>query len=100
MMFHAVIVMNGDGSLVEGTGQFGPFSTSEMVAKRLLNHFNVLPVASPRQMAEWHNRLQELAEQTRLGIPITISSDPRHAFTDKYAKSVFAGDFSRWPDPV
>jgi beta-glucosidase len=100
MMFHAVIVMNEDGTLVEGDGQFGPFSTSGMVIGRLLNHFNVLPVAKPRQMAEWYNRLQQLAESARLGIPVTISSDPRHAFSDNNANSVFAGTFSRWPDPV
>ena len=33
-------------------------------------------------MAEWHNRLQELAASTRLGIPVTISTDPRHSFSD------------------
>ena len=46
--------------------------------------------AGPREMAEWYNRLQALAEDTRLGIPVTISSDPRHAFSDNPATS-FAG---------
>ena len=30
-------------------------------------------------VARWHNELQRMAERTRLGIPITFSSDPRHA---------------------
>ena len=51
-------------------------------------------------MAEWHNRLQALAESTRLGIPVTISSDPRHAFSDNPATSLFAGAFSQWPEPI
>jgi beta-glucosidase len=51
-------------------------------------------------MAEWHNRLQRLAESTRLGIPITISSDPRHAFSDNPATSFMASAFSQWPEPL
>ncbi len=41
MMFHAMIGMNQDGSLVEETQPFNPTSTSEMVGERLINHFNV-----------------------------------------------------------
>jgi beta-glucosidase len=79
---------------------FGPFSTSERVAARLINQFNVLRAGGARPMAEWHNRLQELAEQTRLGIPVTISSDPRHAFSDNPATSFLAGAFSQWPESL
>ncbi|MBV9280993.1 MAG: glycoside hydrolase family 3 C-terminal domain-containing protein, partial [Chloroflexi bacterium] len=39
-------------------------------------------------------------EGTRLGIPVTISTDPRHAFTDNPATSMFAGKFSLWPEPI
>src|SRR5437867_2434332 len=31
-------------------------------------------------LAAQNNTLQEIAEQTRLGIPLTISTDPRHHF--------------------
>jgi beta-glucosidase len=100
LMFHDIIPIGQDGSLVEGEGMFGPFSTSEMVSTRLINHFNVLQGSDPRSMAEWHNRLQELAEATRLGIPVTISSDPRHGFSDNPASSFLAGAFSQWPEPL
>ncbi len=100
MLFHNMIPMGANGSLVEGAGMFGPFSTSDMVTTRRMNHFNVLQGAGPRQMAEWYNRLQELAEGTRLGIPITVSSDPRHAFSDNPATSFLSGAFSQWPEPL
>ena len=100
MLFHTMIMMGEDGSLVEGAGMFGPFSTAEMVATRRMNHFNILRGAGPRQMAEWYNRLQALAEGSRLGIPITISSDPRHAFSDNPATSFLSGAFSQWPEPL
>lgn len=100
MLFHTMLPMNPDGSLVEGESMFGPVSTSEMVAIQRMNHFNVLRGAEARSMAEWYNRLQELAEATRLGIPVTISSDPRHAFSDNPATSFLAGAFSQWPEPL
>ena len=100
LLFHTMIPMNEDGSLLEGTGLFGPFSTGEMVGTRRINHFNILQGSDPRRMAEWHNRLQELAEGTRLGIPVTISTDPRHAFSDNPATSFLAGAFSQWPEQL
>jgi len=36
-------------------------------------------VAAPRKFAEWSNGFQEIAEASRLGIPIMFSSDPRHS---------------------
>ena len=44
--------------------------------------------------------MQRLAEATRLGIPVTISSDPRHAFDENPATSWAAGAFSQWPEPI
>lgn len=64
-----------------------------------MNHFNVYMVTDPGNMAAWYNRLQKLAERTRLGIPVTISSDPRHAFSSGAAN--FASDhFSKWCEPI
>ncbi len=99
LMFQTMIGANPDGSLQEGEGRFGRPS-SAMVLDQLMNHFNVLSSPPPGPMAEWHNRLQELAASTRLGIPVTISSDPRHSFSDNPATSLFAGAFSLWPEPI
>ena len=100
LLFHAMIGMNADGSLVEEVGPFNPTSTSEMIGERLINHFNVYDLARPKQMAEWHNRLQQLAEGTRLGIPVTISSDPAHAFSKNPATGIGGNSYSRWPEPI
>src|SRR5207249_552249 len=100
MLFQPPIGMNPDGSLKEEPDFFSLLSTTELVTRLLLNHFNVFAVAEPRRMAEWYNRLQALAEDTRLGIPVTISSDPRHAFSNNPAASLTAGAFSQWPEPI
>ncbi|HEY4568641.1 MAG TPA: glycoside hydrolase family 3 N-terminal domain-containing protein, partial [Kribbella sp.] len=77
-------------------------STSDMVGNKKMNTFNVLQGTKPRLMAEWYNRLQALAESTRLGIPVTIASDPRHSYgvSDNPVASFLAGDFSEWPEPI
>ncbi len=93
LMFHQV-------AGIDDHGYYGDEHTRDFLLGRLINHFNVYQLPEPRAAAEWHNNLQRLAEQTRLGIPITISSDPRHAFTANPATSMAAGHFSQWPEPI
>ncbi|HEX5809086.1 MAG TPA: glycoside hydrolase family 3 N-terminal domain-containing protein [Anaerolineales bacterium] len=100
LMFQTMIAMNKDGTIFEKTGLFPIPQTSDMIARRLMNHFNLLYGSDPRHMAEWHNRIQKMAEQTRLGIPVTISTDPRHAFTQNPLTSLGGGGFSRFPEPT
>lgn len=98
LMFHTMIGMNPDGTFLEKTGMFPLPPTSDMVARRLMNHFNLLQGSTPRHMAAWHNRLQKLAERTRLGIPVTLSSDPRHAFSNNPLASLMSQGFSQFPE--
>jgi len=53
-------------------------------------------VAPVRVFAIWSNRMQEIAEATRLGIPIMFSTDPRHGAT---LGAHVSGKqyFSQWP---
>ena len=99
LMFHGMMPVGQDGNIVEGMTPRGPFSTRALVHGKHLNHFNIGDVAEPRTLATWHNHLQELALGTRLGIPITISSDPRHASSHNIATNIAAGAFSMWPEP-
>jgi beta-glucosidase len=92
LMFHAPIFMNPDGTPLDGS--------EERVTGRHLNHFNIYFAPGPRQHAEWHNRMQDLAKVTRLGIPVTISSDPRHSFAENFAAAWAAIGFSQWPEPI
>lgn len=55
---------------------------------------------SPKALAEMANAAQEVAEATRLGVPLTISSDPRNTMRATIGLSVDAGSFSLWPDPT
>lgn len=75
-------------------------SAVDLIAGRNMTHFNVMGTAPARRMAEWHNRLQEAAAATRLGIPVTLSTDPRHGVADNPGTAMAAGEFSHWPEPL
>ncbi|PRB10306.1 beta-glucosidase [Microbacterium sp. MYb72] len=101
LFFQTMIVMGEGGELSEGDANFGIPSNREYVVGHHMNHFNLLGVApKASDIAAWHNRLQELAASTRLGIPVSISTDPRHSFSDNPGATMFAGPFSQWPEPL
>ena len=54
----------------------------------------------PAALAAQNNTLQEIAERTRLGVPATISTDPRHHFQYVLGASVTEGQFSQWPETL
>ncbi|MEU9250972.1 glycoside hydrolase family 3 N-terminal domain-containing protein [Streptomyces sp. NPDC048270] len=100
-LFHSMLMMNADGSPVTETdGSMLPFTTPELIGDRLLTHFNLLGSHGAREMARWQNAVQEMAAATRLGIPVTLSTDPRHAFTDNVGASFNSGAFSAWPEAL
>lgn len=89
------------GPLTESDPVFGLPSADEYVNTKHMTHWNLLGVpGSARELAEWHNRLQALCAQTRLGIPATIATDPRHAFTDNPGTALLSGPFSQWPETL
>ncbi len=65
-----------------------------------VNSFITRLHGAPRFLAEQSNSVQELAEKTRLGIPLTISTDPRHHFEQVVGASVVGTAFSQWPEPL
>ncbi len=104
-MFITMIGMNTDGSLSELPTPSNPFSfflesNSSMVAKKLMNHFNIIQSTSPEAMAKWNNNIQKLAERTRLGIPVTIATDPRHVARENAGATIPTPFFSKWPSPL
>src|SRR5258708_36800734 len=54
----------------------------------------------PASIATQNNALQRIAENTRLGIPLTISTDPRNHFRYVVGASVQPNRFSQWPEPL
>lgn len=98
LMFQTVIEVGDDGELLEAPGRISKSPTSTVVVGKNMSHFNVHAIRTARQAADWNNRLQALAETTAHGIPVTISTDPRHAFVENTGVAFSAGPFSQWPE--
>lgn len=100
-MFQTMVEVGPGGTLADEPSDHGMPGTSELVLDRHLTHLNVLAAPpTAREFAAWHNRLQRLAADTRLGIPVTIASDPRHGFTDNPGAALLSGPFSQWPETL
>jgi len=100
-LFQTMVEAGPDGELVEEASPMGVPATSDLVLDRHLTHLNVLAAPrTARAFARWHNALQRLAASTRLGIPVTVASDPRHAFTDNPGTALLSGPFSQWPETL
>ena len=65
-----------------------------------VNSFITRLGGDPTALAAENNKLQEVAEGTRLGIPLTISTDPRNHFQYVLGASVQSGRFSQWPETL
>ncbi len=103
MMFINGARVNDDGSIEDkpGKGMFA-FAPNAMVLMRdkKMNHFNLWAIPSVDMLAKWYDSMQKYAEDsTRLGIPITIASDPRSHFT-KNVFAMSAASFSQWCEPL
>jgi beta-glucosidase len=74
------------------------YGTTHTIANRHLRHFILRDNFTPAEMAEWVNAMNEVAEGTRLGIPVIVASNSRN----ENGEAVFGmndaiGIFSTWP---
>ena len=101
-MFHPPIFINGGlvseiMNLANSKGQ----SIESLIVNKHISHFNLYGSPSPLKIAKKINQLQRLAERTRLGIPLTISSDPIHEVPRGGGIASFSIEgFSKWPSQL
>jgi beta-glucosidase len=82
-----------------GTG-YDTAANRRLIADAKVNSMITRLGGAPASLAAQSNVLQEIAERTRLGIPVTVSTDPRHHFQYVLGASVSAGQFSQWPEAL
>ncbi|HWA35792.1 MAG TPA: glycoside hydrolase family 3 N-terminal domain-containing protein [Cyclobacteriaceae bacterium] len=100
MMFIAGTKVNPDGSLDDIPGQ-GPFAmmpqADKLLSGKKITNMNIWVAPGTRELATWYNNVQQAAENERLGIPVTLASDPRHYFSNNIF-AMAANSFSQWPE--
>lgn len=84
-------------------GKVEPYALSDeqkiLIGKENIRSILVTRFESAEVAAKWNNNVQAMAEQEAWGIPVSFSSDPRHAAAGKGAEFASAGkEVSRWPE--
>ncbi|MGI4853668.1 MAG: glycoside hydrolase family 3 N-terminal domain-containing protein [Janthinobacterium lividum] len=99
IMVHGTLPAAGGPEAAIGRGSGYDMDRSRaLIDGKRINTFITRLGGDPRKIAEGSNQLQALAEATRFGIPLTISTDPRNNFLYVPGASVEAGSFSKWPE--
>lgn len=95
-LLHATLPGRGEAL---GAAQAYDFDAlSDLVEGRHISSFITRLTLPPADLARQNNQVQELAEATRLGIPITISTDPRNHFQYVLGASSSASGNTQWPE--
>ena len=100
-MMHPAITIKPDFALLAFHFAMGrvDIDAAEIFDKHI-SHFNFYGAPTPLEIAEKLNRLQKIAATTRLGIPLTISSDPLHEAASGGIAAFSVKGFSGWPSQL
>lgn len=73
--------------------------TTKGILERHLRHFILRANTKAATIAQWANNVQAVAETSRLGIPVLITSNPRNHVTIDNSQGLSLGEtgFSKWP---
>lgn len=93
VMMHATLAQSADGKPDLAAMQ-------TLIQQDRINTFISRQSSDAATLAADYNRLQALAEQTRLAIPLSLSTDPRHHFQHTVGQTVATSAFSQWPEPL
>ncbi len=102
VMFINGVRINKDGSIdikpAEGR-EFGQ-QALQYIKNNQMNHFNIWGIPGIEALTKWYNNIQQyVIDSTRLGIPVSLASDPRNAFSENIF-SMEAQGFSQWPEQL
>lgn len=102
----AGLMMHGTAPVLNDTTGAGTGSAYDLAAlKTQINDLDISTYITrmsgdANTMASQYNQIQTLAEQSRLGIPVSISSDPRNHFQYVLGASAGGSGFSQWPETL
>ena len=110
LMVGPTLPMGPDGSVSEqpayGSNPFNPGpitlntpATTDALLRRHIRQFINRENVAPGTMANWLNAVQQIAESSRLGIPVLFVTNPRNHYGAQAAFGMIeAGNaFSQWP---
>ena len=88
----------GRDGVVGAASAYDLEQTSDFINSRHITSFITRLALEPAELAEQNNSVQILAAGARLGIPVTISTDPRNHFSYVLGASSSAAGNTKWPE--
>lgn len=99
-MMHGTARTGGPTGRVGFGGDYDTVANRALIDSNKVNSMITRLQADPATLAAQNNALQRVAENTRLGIPLTISTDPRHHFQFVVGATTQSNGFSQWPEAL
>lgn len=100
LMMHGTAPSLGEGATLGRGSQYDLDGVRSLINGAEVRAFITRMSGPADQFAEQNNHIQEIAEASRLGIPATISTDPRNSFQYVLGATVESGGFSKWPETL
>lgn len=100
LMMHGTAPTVSDPSGIGLGGAYDLAALQDLVVKQYVNTFITRMAGDTANMAAQYNKLQALSETSRHGIPVSISTDPRHHFQYTVGASAATSSFSQWPETL
>ena len=99
-MFIDIVKVSFENESIKNTLPIPIPDAYEMMSNYSLNHIHVIDEYDPKKMLEWYNDIQKVAENSRLGIPVTLASNPRHGVQSSSLDGSQISYFSNWPSDL
>ena len=99
LMVHGTLPSLGPSPLGSGK-EYDLMKVRHFIEDNHVNTFITRLKAGAELFGRQNNNVQEIAESSRWGIPVTISSDPRHHFEEVLGAASQDSTFSVWPEPL
>ena len=99
MMMHGTLPA-ADSPLGASRKGYDLAAAEKLIKERGVTSFITRLDMAPVDFARQNNAIQKIAEGSRLGIPVTISTDPRNHFQAVLGASSSGGGFSVWPETL
>jgi beta-glucosidase len=100
VMMHGTARTSGPTGGVGFGGQYDTAANRALIDSVKVNSLITRLAGDPATLAAQNNALQRIAENMRLGIPLTISTDPRNHFQFVVGATTQANRFSQWPEAL
>ena len=100
LMVHGTLPSSGPLAPLGVGKEYDLVKVRQFIEENHINAFITRLNGSAEFFAKQNNEVQAIAESSRWGIPVTISSDPRHHFEQVLGATMQDRAFSMWPEPL